>query len=95
MKKEEKEPVQQHLAARLRGWGTDACECQLLVVLPTSVSVFEAQLIVRELLPPSAAGYVGSLFSFSNILALILVFLMVKPTSVIDIFVQHKNFEKV
>lgn len=37
LKKEAEEPVQQHLTARLRGWGTDVCECQLLVILPISV----------------------------------------------------------
>lgn len=89
LKKEAEELVQQHLTARLRGWGADACECQLLVVFPTSLSVFEAQL-----LPPSAAGDVGNLFSFSNVLALILVLLVAEATSVKDIFVKDNNFEK-
>lgn len=78
LKKEAEEPVHQNLTARLRAWGTDACECQLLGVLPTSVSVFEAQVTVRQRLPLSAAEYIGSLFSFSNVLTLILVFLVDK-----------------
>lgn len=56
--------------------------------------MFEAQLILREILPSSAAGYVGSLFSFSNVLALILALLVAKQTSVTDIFVKGNNFEK-
>lgn len=42
------------------------------------MSAFEAQVIVRDHLPLSAAEYIGNLFSFSNVLVLILVFLVGK-----------------
>lgn len=58
LNKEAEEAVQQHLTARRRGWGADACECQLLVVLPTSASVFEAQLINSKRASPSLCSWI-------------------------------------